>query len=151
MGQTDIPLDEEGRKEAKTAANALGVQKMEIDALFCSPLARCVQTAEAFAGVLDLRMQIVPELRERGWGLFEGQPKSVRARTSNMSGVESLTNLLGRVRPALDLIEQQTALPLIITHSGVIQAALGEPSQASKRRIPHLRPVEVQWPLPPRT
>ncbi|APE42455.1 hypothetical protein BOO69_02745 [Sulfitobacter alexandrii] len=145
MGQTDIPLDAMGRHEATIAAYTAGLQGMSIDGLFCSPMKRCVQTAEALGIVLDLETQLVPGLKERGWGPFEGQPKSERSRGSEAQGVEDLYDLTIRVAEALCWIGERATTPLIVTHSGVIRVALARSGQSSDARVPHLTPIRVRW------
>lgn len=147
MGQTDIPLDAMGRSEANTAAYASGLQGMSIDSLFCSPMKRCVQTAEALGIVLNLETQLVPGLEERGWGSFEGRSKSERSRGSEAQGVEDLDDLTIRVTEALCWIGERATTPLIVTHSGVIRVALARSGQSSDARVPHLTPICVKWQL----
>lgn len=65
IGRTDQPLCEEG-------INALlGKSYPTADILFCSPMKRCLQTADIlFPGVEPV---IVPDLRECDFGDFEGK------------------------------------------------------------------------------
>lgn len=71
MGGSDIPLDENGKKQAKGLAEKLG--GIEFDAVFSSPLSRALSTAEIVAAGHGLTPLIVPELAERNMGVYEGR------------------------------------------------------------------------------
>lgn len=71
QGHTDIPLNDEGERQAEALARSLAGEKL--DAIISSDLARAMQTAQAVAA----RHPQVPlhtdaGLRERGYGVFEG-------------------------------------------------------------------------------
>lgn len=73
-GWVDVPLDENGERQAHAAAAFLK-QNYKVKCVFSSPLFRAVTTAETFAKQADL-----PIAQDRGllpWhvGLFSGQPK----------------------------------------------------------------------------
>lgn len=146
MGWTDVPIDDAGWDEAKAAAEKTELQSMGIDALFCSQMTRCVQTAEVFESALGIESKIVPGLEERGWGPFEGKQKSNRNRASDISGVEALAEFRERISRTLDWIAEQAGSPLVVTHSGVIRAAFHECGRVPKERIPHLIPFVMAWP-----
>lgn len=147
MGRTDMPIDDSGWGEAEAAAGKKEMRNLGINALFCSPLKRCVQTAQVFERALGINLRMVPGLEERGWGPFEGQPKEKSNRQSEAPGVEALAEFRARVFHALDWIVQQAGSPLVITHSGVIRAALHECGRDPVERLPHLMPIAIAWPL----
>lgn len=71
QGQSDIPLNAEGRELAVRTAEALRREGISFDRAFCSPLSRARETAEILAGdslspVADAR------LKEMNFGKFEG-------------------------------------------------------------------------------
>ncbi|WP_028102296.1 histidine phosphatase family protein [Pseudoduganella violaceinigra] len=71
QGHTDIPLNEEGERQAEALAQALAEEKL--DAIISSDLARAVQTAQAVAvHHPHIRLHTDAGLRERGYGAFEG-------------------------------------------------------------------------------
>ena len=71
QGGTDIPLNEEGRAQAKLLAQRL--QGLGIRRIHTSDLQRAAETAAIVAAHLALSVAGAhPELRERGFGLFEG-------------------------------------------------------------------------------
>ena len=71
IGTTDEELCEEGREALLETARYLACQGVSADAVYVSPLKRCVQTAEIlFPGVQAV---LVPELRECDFGEFENR------------------------------------------------------------------------------
>ena len=68
--KTDISLSELGRKEIEEKA-AAGYYTMEPEILFCSPMKRCLETADIiFPGREKI---VIDELYEIDFGLFEGK------------------------------------------------------------------------------
>jgi len=71
QGHTDIPLNDEGARQAGALAQALAAE--QVDVLVSSDLQRAVQTAQAVADQYDgLDVQTDDQLRERCYGVFEG-------------------------------------------------------------------------------
>jgi probable phosphoglycerate mutase len=70
QGHLDIPLNDEGERQAALLAGALAADT--IDVLVASDLKRARQTAQAVADRRGLPLAIEPALRERGYGGFEG-------------------------------------------------------------------------------
>ena len=71
QGQLDIPLNERGLWQAERVALALGDKAL--DAVYSSDLQRAHATAGALAARAGLNVISHPGLRERGFGIFEGQ------------------------------------------------------------------------------
>lgn len=69
IGQTDLPLTEEGRLLLRQRATDSGYPA--VDRLYISPLRRCRETAEVIYP--DLRPRILSELTELNFGDFEGK------------------------------------------------------------------------------
>ncbi|HYF00177.1 MAG TPA: histidine phosphatase family protein, partial [Planctomycetota bacterium] len=72
QGHTDIPLDERGRRQAQALGEAF--RRLPLDRILTSDLARAYQTAEAVAHATGVSLEVRPELRERGFGEWEGSP-----------------------------------------------------------------------------
>jgi probable phosphoglycerate mutase len=71
QGHIDIPLNEEGQRQAGALAQALAAER--IDAIVSSDLQRAMQTAQAVAGhYAGATLEIDAQLRERCYGVFEG-------------------------------------------------------------------------------
>jgi probable phosphoglycerate mutase len=70
QGHLDIPLNNEGERQAALLADALAHEP--IDMLVASDLQRARQTAQAVADRRGLTVASEPALRERGYGGFEG-------------------------------------------------------------------------------
>ena len=165
QGQTDIPLDEEGHRQARLAGRRLASEP--IAAVYASDLARAWQTGEAIAAALGLVVQAEPGLRERHYGAFEGRDfdeirremPEAHARwqardphlTPGGSG-ESLLVLHDRVRAALDGLARRHAGERVVavTHGGVLDCvyriASGLPMQAPRRHdIPNAGLNRIAW------
>ncbi len=154
QGQTDVPLNERGRAQAR--ALALSLRSAGIAAVASSDLLRARVTAELVAEGLGLALgHVDPALRERRFGCFEGLTREeVAARHPEAwarhladpgpapPGGESREELLGRLLPAL--VSVATRLPgpaLVVLHGGSMRALLAG----------HLgdmpRPSSPAWPL----
>jgi len=69
QGQADPPLSDIGRRQARAAAQSLGV----LDAIFASDLRRATETAMIISGLLGVGPVVVdPDLRERDAGEWSG-------------------------------------------------------------------------------
>jgi 2,3-bisphosphoglycerate-dependent phosphoglycerate mutase len=75
QGYIDIPLATSGIEQAQRLAKRLideAAQGARLDAIYSSDLQRAQQTAQPFASVLGLPLQLREGLRERSYGAFEG-------------------------------------------------------------------------------
>ena len=70
QGQTDRPLSDYGRRQARELAGDLEHEALE--AIYSSDLARARETAEIVGERLDLPVVLDPDLREKDWGTWEG-------------------------------------------------------------------------------
>ena len=70
QGQTNIPLSDIGKTQAKLAGERLS--SVKFDAIYSSDLDRTLQTAEIIASLSDVKVVTNPALRERFFGIFEG-------------------------------------------------------------------------------
>jgi probable phosphoglycerate mutase len=135
QGQIDINLNALGVRQAEAAANWL-VQE-PIAALYSSDLKRARTTAEHIARHLHLPLTLVPEVRERRYGIFEGltydearaqHPEAYarfEARDPDYAfanGGESLLGFSARVSTRLQEIVacHPGEMVVIVTHGGVL-------------------------------
>lgn len=120
-GVTDVPLTQRGCDQARALSHRLWPEPI---ALFASPMSRAQCTARlAFPGQA---FELHNGLRERDWGVFEGQPLSnqpVREDTPDRG--ESWPDMLMRVQTTIIEIcaASEAALPVMVCHSGIIRAA----------------------------
>ena len=91
----DPPLTDQGFAQAQDAALALHRQMQSLppfDVIFCSPLQRCVRTAEAFSALFKLPIRLVPALGECCAALVSTNRKS-ELRWPNLMPLKGLKNL----------------------------------------------------------
>lgn len=70
QGHTDIPLNETGRAQA--LAMAFNAAHQRFHAIYSSDLTRALETARALAQREDQMVKLLPQLRERHYGVFQG-------------------------------------------------------------------------------
>lgn len=137
IGSTDLPLDAEGRKKIAPLANRIAAEKPA--RLFCSPLSRTRDTAEAVAARLGLKPETDPDLREIDFGRWERMtfdairakdPEAVERWARFDPGFafpegEAIGDFLARVRRAAERMAGcgEPAV-LAVTHGGVIRAMI---------------------------
>ncbi len=137
QGHLDIPLSLTGIQQAARLANRLAGEP--IAAVYSSELARAWLTAEPLAERLGLDVIAEPRLRERSFGIFEGQTldeiernhpedfRRWRARDSAwaMAGGETGQVLIDRVLQALHDLAARHAGGTVaaVTHGGVLDVA----------------------------
>ncbi|WP_425074855.1 histidine phosphatase family protein [Sagittula sp. S175] len=133
IGQKDIPLDDGGRHDARSAIRFL----TGIDAIYSSPLSRCKETAEIIGAALGLEIVFLDGLKERHWGIYEGRPKRERDKYKDPEGGETIDDFRARVEQ--EMLKIGNVRPLLVTHSGVIRLLLDRPNAS----IPHAVPLEM--------
>ncbi len=76
QGHTDVPLNENGRAQARALAENLRGASMRFAAVVTSDLSRARETGEIVAAELGIALAYVDEgLRERCFGQFEGHTR----------------------------------------------------------------------------
>lgn len=134
QGHLDLPLNANGIAQARALANSLRGE--DFAALCSSDLERARHTAEAVAHVLHLPIHIVPALRERHFGVFQGltyeecaqrhpaEHARMRAREPDFAipGGESLSAFRQRVLDSVAELARRHAgaQVLVATHGGVL-------------------------------
>jgi broad specificity phosphatase PhoE len=127
QGQTDRPLNEFGRSQARALAEELDGERY--DAIYSSDLARARETAEIVGERLDVPVVLDPELREKDWGTWEGLTAVERDRVEFVG--ESTEEHRQRILHALERIAERhpDGRVLVVTHGGSMRrvqtAALG--------------------------
>lgn len=156
QGQTDVPLNELGRRQAEALGRRLAGET--IHAVYASDLQRAVDTAAPLAAIHGLDIIREPRLRELNFGQWEGctfeeirrrEPEAYEAwlRTPerfSAPGGETGAQLRARVQAWLDEVRAKHAEQTIavIAHGGslttLLQLALDLPTEARWRfRMTH--------------
>lgn len=134
QGQTDVPLNETGVRQAM--AMAFNAAHHEFQAIYSSDLERARVTAEKLAERRGLQIHLLPQLRERNFGMFEGitaaegaqrYPEAhakylARDTAYDFESGESMHVFAARVEDAVHAMTRQHAGQVIaaVTHAGVL-------------------------------
>jgi alpha-ribazole phosphatase len=135
QGQSDVPLNQTGKKQAQALAERLSSQ--HIDALYSSDLQRALETANI---IRKSECHSDPRLREINFGDWEGltyneiKEKYPDALTERENDIyknappdgETLEQLCERVQSMLDELyaKHKDQTVLIVAHGGVLQILL---------------------------
>lgn len=150
QGLIDIPLNEKGRAQA--VAMAFNAAHVSFKAIYSSDLVRAVDTARALAEREGQEVRLLPQLRERNYGIFQGltaaegearHPEAFRRYAArdphyDFEGGESLLDFAARVAGAVDwLVRHHTGQTIAaVTHGGVLdilyRRATGRPLSAPR-------------------
>jgi len=160
QGQTDVPLNMNGRAQALALANAM--RPAGLRGVVSSDLARAKETALVVATHLGLALDhLDPGLRERSLGVFDGltrgeceslHPEAWQdwlAHRRPPAGAEADHDLALRVTAALErAVDRAAGLGdpiLIVTHGGAIRAAVTAATGTTPPPIPNCGVWRVQW------
>jgi broad specificity phosphatase PhoE len=128
QGQTDRPLNDFGRRQARQLAKELADE--ELEAIYASDLVRARETADVVGDRLGLPVVLDADLREKDWGTWEGLTAAERDRVEFVgeSTEEHQERILSALRRIADHHPDGGRL-LVVTHGGSIRrvqtAALG--------------------------
>lgn len=125
QGRSDVPLAPESEEEARAAGRELASER--IDAVFASPLARAVRTAELLVEGRGIAVQTDARLTERDFGACEGKTYDELGLADHtrlfyalegVAGVEPSAAVFARVRAFVDCLlkdcDGQTVL--VVSH-----------------------------------
>ncbi|MCC2318198.1 histidine phosphatase family protein [Cellulomonas chengniuliangii] len=140
QGQVDIPLDDVGLWQARTAAAALAA-RYRPTRVVSSDLSRARATADALAAQVGLELVLDPRVRERSFGDWEGMTSDeiaarwpdehaawARGGEPHRPGGESRADVAERMREAVG--EHAAGLGagdtlVVVTHGAAISLAVG--------------------------
>lgn len=73
-GSIDVPMSDDGVGQIKRSAEFIQttLRGSSLSAVYASPLSRALKSAEILAGPFGLTPVIIPDLRERHFGIWEG-------------------------------------------------------------------------------
>jgi broad specificity phosphatase PhoE len=158
QGQSDVPLDDVGREQATVLAAQL---RGHVQAVVASDLLRASETASIIATALEVPvLALDPELRERGYGIFEGltredciakHPLEWEARGTNpnflVRGGEPPKDVMDRMHRALvravELFEGRYDSGLVIGHGGAMRMFLERLTGIAQKPFGNLEFYEV--------
>ena len=151
QGQTDIPLNDMGRKMAREAGERY--KDIHFDVCYCSPLVRARETARLVLEGRDVPVIIDDRLAEMGFGIYEGTEEvfekpecPVRVLFFNpekyeaVDGAESLESLIKRTSEFLE----EVAMPLVNEGKDVLIVGHGAMNSAIICLVKH-KSVDQLW------
>lgn len=135
QGQSDIPLNEIGKKQAAALAKRLASE--QIDVIIASDLQRASETAQTIAAGRNCPLKLEPNLREISFGDWEGltydeirqrAPLTLSSWEADFQkipppGGETVSQLAARVETALKTLRADYAdkTVLVVAHGGPLQ------------------------------
>jgi probable phosphoglycerate mutase len=155
VGQVDLPLSPDGRKQSERQGRQL--RDISFAQVWCSDLKRAHETAAIVCRDRALTLQSAPELREINLGLWDGIvmsqirnqfPDLWLARGKDIGhfrppGAESFADLRQRTVPfILHIAAQSAGNTLIVTHAGVIRVLL---CQVLEMPLSHLFRIHLDY------
>ena len=164
QGQSDVPLNEHGRAQARALAQEIAGQSFS--GIYTSDLQRAKETAQIISNFLQLPVILEPRLREINQGEWEGQlVEAIKARYAALwqqrtvdpasvrpPGGETVGEVAKRVHAALDdIASQHPNTPVLIVSHGlalatVICQARNIPVGQAYSVIPNnTEPTWVEW------
>lgn len=150
QGHLDIPLNATGRAQA--LAMAYNAAHHHFAALYSSDLTRALDTARAIGEREGLEVRVLPQIRERNYGIFEGLTAAEAAARYpeayaryvardphyDFETGESLLDFAARVAEGIDWITRHHVGQTVcaVSHGGVLdllyRKATGRPLQAPR-------------------
>ncbi len=150
QGSTDVPLNENGRAEARQTAKALG--RIPFDMVYTSPLSRARETAEIIAEGRNIPVLPKEDLKEMNFGIYEGHSSRTWPEIKAIfddpvgyvpKGGESYQQMDERCRSFLTMLAAQEGTyehVLVCAHGALLKGMI---------RIVENRPLERFWDGPP--
>lgn len=135
QGRTDMPLNENGIRQAEEAAKA--VRNISFDAVYASPLGRAVRTASIISGMPEEKIITDSRLIETDFGKYEKRPYHLLGLRMTLywalqevfpapRTVETIASMVRRSSSFLrDLEKQSFENVLVSCHGGIIRALCG--------------------------
>jgi len=143
QGNVDIPLNETGLAQARSAA--LLLRNRGIKQIIASPLSRARVTAEIAASQLSLPLSFDDGLKEVAFGIMEGKPMSEWFQPwvdglLTPEGAESFPALTRRAVAAVNRCLARPPVVLVVAHGALFRALRGamghEPNVRTRNAVP---------------
>jgi broad specificity phosphatase PhoE len=143
QGNVDIPLNETGLAQARSAA--LLLRGRSIRSLISSPMSRARVTAEIAAAELGVPVEFDDGLREAAFGVQEGKPMLEWFQhwvdgLLTPAGAESFSALTARAVAAINRCTARPPIVLVVAHGALFRAMRGamghEPNVRTRNAVP---------------
>ncbi len=156
-GQTDIPLTEKGREQARQTASRIIERGIRADGIICSPLSRARETAQIIAGITGLNVRVDERIIEQNFGAFEGlnwnTPEFFGAKqqfADRHKDGESNLQLAQRIYNFLDDLKKDPHTYIVVAHNGIVRSVQSYFFSESNEEyaafgIPNCEVVEYTW------
>lgn len=132
QGHTDIPLDHVGLHQAALLGQRF--EGEEIDLVLSSDLQRARMTADAVASATGAPLELLPALRERGFGTWEGKHFVEFAAALAASHLgrfdftppdgESFRDVWARLEPVASRLRKVDGNVVVVSHGGSLSLLL---------------------------
>jgi broad specificity phosphatase PhoE len=152
QGQVDIELSEAGRLEAKFLGES--IKSLAFSRICVSPLKRALETAMIIQNIIpSSKIQIIDELKERGWGKLEGISSEEMYRIEELeekdlgyypgNNVEPREAFKSRILRGINIaLEQEENVPLIVSHGRVFLSLCDILNVPLLRQVPNTTLIE---------
>lgn len=136
LGNTDVPLNDQGRREAEKARDYFRSHGITFQACYVSPMSRAMETAEIVTGLKRSEIQPNDLLMEMDYGPYEGislhnPPEAIRVFFSDFvrnpapEGMEPLDHVTARLGQFLEALPYDGNENILIsTHAIAMKGAL---------------------------
>ncbi len=137
QGASDIPLNENGRDQARAAAPELA-RIAHVKRIVSSDLSRALETAQILADAMGAEVVTDARWRERSYGVWEGLPEDVReadhadeyqrwvqGHEPNVEGYEMNHAVRDRALAAIDEITADEGTHVVVSHGSTTRVAVG--------------------------
>lgn len=127
QGYTDIPLNENGRKQAQILAKS--ISNLKIDRIISSDLLRAKETAEIINERFGKNISLDERIREINYGVLEGVPRDTLTQDTwdifntkpEELKAESKIHIYDRIKSFFDDLQDSKENILIVTHGGALR------------------------------
>lgn len=130
-GSTDVPLTDEGRKQAEETGRKFAELGYQADEIIYSPLKRAAETAKIFSEITGIPARQEPRITEQNFGKWEGTSprnslefgKAKQNFVEDFEGGESMMRLAQRIYNVLDELKAEAVETnktyVIVAHNGI--------------------------------
>lgn len=126
-GATDIPLTDQGRQQAKEAAQLILAMDKKPDMILASPLKRAYETASIISQITGIPLKTEMRLKEQNFGIYEGTPRDseefFKAKMDFLNRYEtgeSMMQVSHRIYSLLDDLKNDTEHEyMLVAHNGI--------------------------------